>query len=312
VRHSPCGLTRLGTSMLSTDGTALPHSLPMLARLTAALVVIAALAPRADAQLTDIQVFQRVQAGVTAVDMSSPQFSDGINLPPTTSPALSNGGQITYMYEVTSGNADAVTSGTIDYLNSSSSLSATAAFHSEALGSSPAASQANVDAGFGFVFGAAALTPFHVSGLVQTTRPLQDLSDFLQCELNGTVLAGYPASSIPLNAPVNFDHDGTISPGETFQLECRATRGVSNGFGPETQDLQFQFTLELALGPTTTTTTTLVPLTKKQCRKACNVAAKACRQSCAEAGNGPERRACKRTCKQARKHCNQSTGCALP
>jgi hypothetical protein len=102
----------------------------MLARLAAVVVIVAALGPRADAQLTDIQVYQRVQAGVSAVDESSPQFSDGINLPPTTTPALSNGGQMTYMYEVTSGNADAVTSGTIDYLSSSSSLSATGTFHS--------------------------------------------------------------------------------------------------------------------------------------------------------------------------------------
>jgi hypothetical protein len=282
----------------------------MLVRLAAALVVVA-LAARADAQLTDIQVFQRVQAGVSAVDMSSPQFSDGINLPPTTTPVLSNGGQITYMYEVTSGNADATTPGTIDYLSSSSHLSATATFQSEALGNSPAASMANVDAGFGFVFGATAITSFHVSGLIQTSRPLQDLSDFLQCQLDGTVLAGYPASAIPLNTPVHFDHDATIYPGETFKLECRATRGVSNGFAPETQLLQFQFTLELA-GSRPTTSTTLVPPTKKQCRKLCNVAAKACRQSCAAAGSGPERRACKKTCRQARKHCGPSTGCALP
>jgi hypothetical protein len=293
----------------------------MLARLVAVLAVVAALAPRADAQLTDIQVYQRVQAGVTAVDMNSPQYSDGIDVPGTTSPALSNGGEITYTYEVTSGNAAATTSLTIDYLDSSSSLSGTATFHSEADGNSPAASMANVDVGFGFVFGATAVTAFHVSGLVQTSQPLQDLSDFLQCQLNGTVLAGYPASSIPLNTPVTFDHDATISPGETFQLECRATRGVSNGLGPETQDLQFSFALELTGGstpttttPTATATTTTLPLqlTKKQCRRACNVAAKACRQSCAAAGTGPQRRACKKTCKQARKHCNQSTGCALP
>ena len=145
----------------------------MLVRLAAVLVVVVALAPRADAQLTDIQVFQRVQAGVSAVDMNSPQSSDGISLPPTTTPALSSGGQIIYMYEVTSGNADATTSGTIDYLNSSSNLSVTATFQSEALGNSPAAAMANVDAGFGFVFGATAITSFHVSGLIQTSRPLQ-------------------------------------------------------------------------------------------------------------------------------------------
>jgi len=291
--------------------TTVPHSPGMRARLTAVVVVIAALAPRADAQLADIQVYQRVQAGVTAVDASSPQHSDGINLPPTTSPALSSGGQITYDYTVTSGTGTAKTSGTIDYLNSSSNLSVTATFHSEALGTSPAATQANVDAGFGFVFGAAAITSFHVSGLVQTSRPLQDLSDFLQCQLNGTVLAGYPASAIPLATPVSFDHDGTIYPGETFQLECRATRGVANGFAPETQDLQFRFTLELA-GSTPTTSTTLVPLTKKRCRKACNTAAKTCRQSCAEAGSGPARRACKKACRQAPKHCGLATGCVLP
>ena len=282
----------------------------MLARLAAVLALVA-LASGANAQLTDIQVFQRVQAGVSAVDMNSPQFSDGINLPPTTTPALSDGGQITYMYEVTSGNADATTSGTIDYLSSSSNLSVTATFNSEALGNAPASSLAGVDVGFGFVFGATAITSFHVSGLIQTSRPMQDLSDFLQCQLNGTVLAGHPASAIPLDTPVHFDHDATIYPGEIFQLECRATRGVSNGFGPETQLLQFQFALELA-GSTPTTTTTLVPPTKKQCRKACNAAAKACRQSCAAAGSGPERRACKKTCRQGRKHCGLPTRCALP
>ena len=210
-----------------------------------------------------------------------------------------------------SGSATAKSSGDIQYLDSSSNLSVTATFLAEALGTSPAASLAHVDAGFGFLFGASAITSFHVSGLVQTSRPLQDLSDFLQCQLNGSVLAGYPASAIPLDTPVSFDHDGTIYPGETFQLECRATRGVANGFAPETQDLQFRFTLELA-GSTPTTSTTLVPLTKKQCRKACNMAAKACRRSRAEAGSGPARRACKKTCRQARKHCGLATGCALP
>lgn len=275
------------------------------------VVALAAFARRADAQLTDIQVFRRVEAGVTAIDMNTPQEVDGYNLPPETSPALSSGGDITYELVVESGGATAKTSGDINYLNSSSNLTVTATFHAEALGTSPAASMADVDAGFGFVFGAAAITSFHVTGLVQTSRPLQDLSDFLQCQLNGTVLAGYPASAIPLNTPVNFDHDGTIYPGETFQLECRATRGVSNGFGPETQDLQFRFALELAGGGSTTTTTTLVPPTKKQCRKTCNAAARACRLRCAEAGTGRERRACKRACRQARKHCGLATGCTL-
>jgi hypothetical protein len=281
----------------------------MLVRLAAALVVIAALAPRADAQLTDIQVFRRVDAGVSAIDMNTPQASDNYNLPSETSPVLSGGGQITYDLQVASGNATAKTSGTIDYLNSSSNLTVTATFHAEALGTSPAASLAGVDAGFGFLFGATAITSFHVTGLVQTSRPLQDLSDFLQCQLNGTVLAGYPASAIPLNTPVNFAHDGTIYPGETFQLECRADRGVSNGFGPETQDLQFRFTLETA-GSTPTTTTTLVPLTKKQCRRACNESARLCRASCGFSGTPV--RPCKKACRRARKHCNQSTGCRLP
>jgi hypothetical protein len=281
----------------------------MLARFIPVVVAIAALAQRADAQLTDIQVFRRVEAGASAVDMNTPQEIDGYDLPPETSPALSGGGQITYDVQVDSGDATAKTSGTIDYLDSSSNLSVTATFHAEALGSSPAASMADVDAGFGFVFGAAAITSFHVSGLVQTSRPLQDLSDFLQCQLNGTVLAGDPASAIPPNAPLYFDHDGTISPGETFQLECRAARGVSNGFGPETQDLQFRFTLELG-GATPTTTTTLVPLPKKQCRKHCNQSAQLCRAGCGFSGTPV--RPCKKACRRARKHCNQSTGCRLP
>ena len=278
--HPLRGLTRLG---ISTPRTPLAHSPGMLARLVtvvvAVLVVVAALAPPADAQLTNIQVYRRVQAGVTAIDMNTPQESDSYNLQPETNPTPSSGGAHSYELVVESGGATAKSSGDLNYLNSSSNLTVTATFHAEALGTSPAASMASVDAGFGFVFGAAAITNFHVTGLVQTSRPLQDLSDFLQCQLNGTVLAGYPASAIPLNTPVSFDRDATIYPGETFRLECRATRGVSNGVGPETQDLQFRFTLELA-GSTPTTSTTLVPLTKKQCRRACNEDARLCRANC--------------------------------
>jgi len=61
----------------------------MLARfvavVVAVLVALAGLAQRADAQLTDIQVYRRGEAGVSAIDMNTPQETYGYDLPADTS-----------------------------------------------------------------------------------------------------------------------------------------------------------------------------------------------------------------------------------
>jgi hypothetical protein len=280
-------------------------------RLVAPAVLLLALAvPRAYAQLASAELFVDIHAATHATDDTPKTDNQTYDHGPTTTDGLLGSGSFPWMLQSVVTDASAKSTGQVDWLAAATQLRLAANVHNEIESAAPSAASGGFDAVIKLTFTVSEQTPFTIAGGVSTGRALSD-SEVVACQINGTVLAG-DSRATPLPAgDYPIDHQGVISPGESFSLECAAR---SDGGTADASTVGFDATVTFGDGdggPSSTTTTTLQPLTKKQCKKACRRAGAACRQSCKTLDKA-DRKTCKRQCNDRKRQCGQSTGCQLP
>lgn len=276
----------------------------------AGLVAVTALlvggARPAGAQLASAELFVNVTAGASATDMNLPTDTESFSDGPRTTDIFLGSGTIPFDLQAISGGGRADADGQINYLaTTSSQISASGNFVFMASAAAPAAALAGFDAVFKITFTVAATTPYTLTGHVSTGRALS-APEVVACQVNGTVLAGDSRATPLAPGTYPFLAERVASAGEPIFIECDA---ASSGGTSDVNTVTWEFTANF--GPITpTTSTTLVPLTRRQCRKACRQAKAACRTACPT--DKAEGRACRRSCKRRGRACGQSSGCTLP